>query len=145
MQRLFTTASSIILTNITIGALDHLDSLEVHYSLCPSSLWSFCHSTFDFLLYLRTWLSVFLLSSLQLLPFRIPDLSCGSPLVVSGRYTGNFPDSVKINGSLADMRNFTIELKTQRAKDVQLDKVMFILGIVLYMYSTIANLYRIGL
>ncbi|OAY53231.1 uncharacterized protein LOC110613406 [Manihot esculenta] len=87
MQRLFTTASSIILTNITIGALDHLDSLE-------------------------------------LLPFRIPDLSCGSPLVVSGRYTGNFPDSVKINGSLADMRNFTIELKTQRAKDVQLDKVL---------------------
>ncbi|KAJ9190418.1 hypothetical protein P3X46_001624 [Hevea brasiliensis] len=87
MQRLFSTASSVILANVTVGALEHFDSLE-------------------------------------LLPFRIPDLSCGSPLVVSGRYTGNFPDSVKINGTLADMSNFTIELKTRKAKDVQLDKVL---------------------
>ncbi|XP_048234434.1 inter-alpha-trypsin inhibitor heavy chain H6 isoform X2 [Ricinus communis] len=87
MQRLFTTASSVILANVTVDALEHLDSLE-------------------------------------LLPFRIPDLSCGTPLVVSGRYNGKFPDSVKISGILADMSNFTIELKTQKAKDVQLDKVI---------------------
>ncbi|KAJ9128484.1 hypothetical protein P3X46_034961 [Hevea brasiliensis] len=87
MQRLFATASSVILANITMGDLEHLDSLE-------------------------------------LLPFRIPDFSCGSPLVVSGRYNGNLPESIKINGTLADMSNFTIELKTRKAKDVQLDKVL---------------------
>jgi hypothetical protein len=64
-------------------------------------------------------------SSLQLFPTHIPDLSSGSPLIVSGRYDGNFPDSVKISGTLADMSNFTIDFKVQRAKDVPLDRVMF--------------------
>ncbi|XP_065868994.1 uncharacterized protein [Euphorbia lathyris] len=87
MQRLFTTASSVVLANITVDSLEQVDSLE-------------------------------------LLPFRIPDLSCGSPLVVSGRYNGNFPDSIQVNGILPDMTNFTIELKTRKAKDVQLDKIL---------------------
>ena len=64
-------------------------------------------------------------SSLQLFPSHIPDLSSESPLIVSGRYDGNFPDCVKISGTLADMSNFTIDLKVQRAKDVPLDRVMF--------------------
>ncbi|XP_037497442.1 uncharacterized protein LOC105631375 [Jatropha curcas] len=87
MQRLFATASSVILANITVDALEHLDSLEV-------------------------------------LPFRIPDLSSGMPLLVSGRYNGKFPESIKVSGILADMSNFTIELKSQKAKDVQLDRVL---------------------
>ncbi|XP_050234342.1 uncharacterized protein LOC126682647 [Mercurialis annua] len=87
MQRLFTTATSLILANVTVDALEHLDFLE-------------------------------------LLPYRIPDLSLGSPLAVSGRYNGKFPDSVRVSGILADMSSFTIELKTEKAKDVQLDKVL---------------------
>ncbi|KAJ4831681.1 hypothetical protein Tsubulata_042309, partial [Turnera subulata] len=87
VQRLFATASSIILANITVDSLENIDSLE-------------------------------------LLPFAIPDLSCGKPLIISGRYTGDFPDSVKISGTLADMSNFAIELKTQKAKDVQLDRIL---------------------
>ncbi|KAH8514213.1 hypothetical protein H0E87_007160 [Populus deltoides] len=88
MQKLFTTASSIILADITVDALEHLDSLE------------------------------------QLLPFCIPDLSRGSPLIVSGRYSGNFPDPVKISGTLADMRKFTIDLKAQKTKDLPFDRVV---------------------
>uniref|UniRef100_A0A3N7EPR8 VWFA domain-containing protein n=2 Tax=Populus trichocarpa TaxID=3694 RepID=A0A3N7EPR8_POPTR len=87
MQKLFTTASSIILADITVDALEHLDSLE-------------------------------------LLPFCIPDLSRGSPLIVSGRYSGNFPDPVKISGTLADMRKFTIDLKAQKTKDLPFDRVV---------------------
>ncbi|KAL6335238.1 hypothetical protein AAG906_029472 [Vitis piasezkii] len=86
MQRLFTKASSVILANITIETLEHLDSLE-------------------------------------LFPFHIPDLSSGSPLIISGRYHGEFPDSLKASGSLADMSNFTIDLKVQKAKEIPLDRV----------------------
>uniref|UniRef100_A0A6N2KJ48 VWFA domain-containing protein n=1 Tax=Salix viminalis TaxID=40686 RepID=A0A6N2KJ48_SALVM len=87
MQRLFTTASSIILANITVDDLECQDSLE-------------------------------------LLPFCIPDLSCGCPLIVSGRCSGNFPESVKLSGVLADMRKFTIDIKAPEAKDLPSDSVV---------------------
>jgi hypothetical protein len=45
---------------------------------------------------------------------------------VSGRYSGNFPDPVKISGTLADMRKFTIDLKAQKTKDLPFDRVMFL-------------------
>lgn len=66
-----------------------------------------------------------LCSVLQLFPFHIPDLSSGSPLIISGRYHGEFPDSLKASGSLADMSNFTIDLKIQKAKEIPLDRVIF--------------------
>ncbi|BBG98781.1 inter-alpha-trypsin inhibitor heavy chain-related protein, partial [Prunus dulcis] len=87
MQRLFTSASSVILANITIDALECLDSLE-------------------------------------LFPSHIPDLSSGSPLIISGRYEGSFPDSIKVCGTLADMSNFVIDLKVQRSKEFPLDRVL---------------------
>lgn len=87
MQRLFDNASSIILTNITIDALERLDKLELY-------------------------------------PFHIPDLSTESPLIVSGRYHGNFPDSVKVGGNLADLSNFVVDVKVQNAKDFPLDRVL---------------------
>ncbi|XP_031262052.1 von Willebrand factor A domain-containing protein DDB_G0292028-like isoform X1 [Pistacia vera] len=61
--------------------------------------------------------------SLELFPSHVPDLSSGSPLIVSGRYTGTFPDYVKVSGTTADMTNFAIDLKVQNAKDIQLDKL----------------------
>lgn len=64
-------------------------------------------------------------SVLQLFPFHIPDLSSGSPLIISGRYHGEFPESLKASGSLADMSNFTIDLKIQKAKEIPLDRVIF--------------------
>ncbi|RZC86082.1 hypothetical protein C5167_026755 [Papaver somniferum] len=86
-QRLYTSASSTVLANITLDELNCLDAIEVY-------------------------------------PQYIPDLSSGNPLIVSGRYKGEFPDSLKVSGFFSDMSNFTINLKAQRAKGVSLDRVV---------------------
>ncbi|THG07447.1 hypothetical protein TEA_023989 [Camellia sinensis var. sinensis] len=88
IQSLFNTASSVILANITIDALECLDLLELYPNL-------------------------------------IPDLSSGSSLIVSGKYNGNFPDSVIASGLLPDMSNFTVELEVQKSKGIPLDRVIF--------------------
>ena len=61
---------------------------------------------------------------MQLYPCAIQDLSCDYPMIISGRCRGNLPESLKVSGTLADMSNFTAELKIRKAKDVPLDKVM---------------------
>ncbi|GJR01090.1 putative von Willebrand factor A [Tanacetum coccineum] len=62
------------------------------------------------------------LDSLEMYPFRIPDLY-GSPLVVSGRYNGKFPDIVKARGIMADMSTCVIDAKVRNAKGIPLDRV----------------------
>lgn len=62
---------------------------------------------------------------LQLFPFLTPDLTSGCPLIISGRYEGDFLDSVKVSGIMGDMNEFTTELKVQRTKEIPLDKVVF--------------------
>ncbi|XP_022953610.1 uncharacterized protein LOC111456095 isoform X1 [Cucurbita moschata] len=64
------------------------------------------------------------LASLELFPTQIPDLACGSPLIVSGRYNGRFPESFKVSGILADMSDSAIHLKSQRAKELLLERVL---------------------
>ncbi|KAI3846630.1 hypothetical protein MKX03_029498 [Papaver bracteatum] len=64
------------------------------------------------------------LDAIEVYPRYIPDLSSGNPLIVSGRYKGEFPDCLKVSGFLSDMSNFTINLKAQRAKGISLDKVV---------------------
>ncbi|KAJ8448267.1 hypothetical protein Cgig2_025191 [Carnegiea gigantea] len=60
---------------------------------------------------------------LELYPSAIQDLSCDYPMIISGRCRGNLPESLKVSGTLADLSNFTAELKIRKAKDVPLDKV----------------------
>ncbi|KAA8534761.1 hypothetical protein F0562_029797 [Nyssa sinensis] len=64
------------------------------------------------------------LDELEVYPSRLPDLLSESPLIVSGRYQGVFPDILKARGILADMSNFSVDLKVQEAKDIPLDKVL---------------------
>lgn len=64
------------------------------------------------------------LDDLEVYPSRIPDLLSESPLIISGRYQGDFPSTLKTKGILADMSNFSIDLKVQEAKDIPLDKVL---------------------
>ncbi|KAK1268468.1 hypothetical protein QJS04_geneDACA005099 [Acorus gramineus] len=59
----------------------------------------------------------------EVYPFNVPDLSNRSPLVVSGRYRGNFPDSCKATGTLPDLTNFATQLKVQRTEAIPLNKV----------------------
>ncbi|CAN7054192.1 hypothetical protein IGI04_028725 [Brassica rapa subsp. trilocularis] len=65
-----------------------------------------------------------LLRSVELFPSQIPDITLGQPLILSGRYKGQFPDEVELRGTLADMSCFTIELTVEKAKDIPLDKVL---------------------
>ncbi|TVU37931.1 hypothetical protein EJB05_11276 [Eragrostis curvula] len=54
----------------------------------------------------------------------IPDISAKSPLCISGKYQGKFPETVKAKGYLADMKEISIELKVQHIKEIPLDKVL---------------------
>ncbi|KAH9652767.1 VWFA domain-containing protein [Citrus sinensis] len=63
------------------------------------------------------------LDEFEMYPSRIPDLSSESPLIVSGRYQGKFPDTLKAKGFLGDLSNFVVELKLQLAKDIPLDRI----------------------
>ncbi|KAL4584423.1 hypothetical protein LXL04_009024 [Taraxacum kok-saghyz] len=85
LPRLLNNASSHVLANITIDALETLESHELY-------------------------------------PFRIPDLY-GAPLIISGRYHGNFPDTIKARGFKADMSAYEIDVKVRKAKGVPLDRV----------------------
>ncbi|CAH9055497.1 unnamed protein product [Cuscuta epithymum] len=64
------------------------------------------------------------LKEIEVYPSQIPDLSSESSLVLSGRYRGAFPDNIKVTGSLADMSNLSVNLKSQETKDMPIDKVL---------------------
>lgn len=59
----------------------------------------------------------------QVFSSQLPDLSFQSPLIISGRYRGKFPNTLAVTGIFPDMRNFSTELKVHEAKDIPLDKV----------------------
>lgn len=130
MQRLFEYASSIILTNITIDAIKCLNKLEVNCCglllMANFPLVSSLRQLYSCLisLFCCTHVATVLCIPWQLYPCRIPDLSSGSPLILSGRYHGGFPDSVKASGSLADSCSFVLNLRVQKTKDFPLDKVI---------------------
>ncbi|XP_019194521.1 PREDICTED: uncharacterized protein LOC109188342 [Ipomoea nil] len=64
------------------------------------------------------------LQDFEVYPPQIPDLSLEGPLVLSGRYSGEFPESLEARGILADMNNFSLHLKAQEAKEIPLSKVL---------------------
>ncbi|XP_031105642.1 uncharacterized protein LOC116010394 [Ipomoea triloba] len=63
------------------------------------------------------------LDSLELYPNSLPDLLSGNPLILYGRYHGNFPDNVEVKGTLADFSNFEIGVKVHKVMDVPLERV----------------------
>ncbi|XP_075490974.1 uncharacterized protein LOC142529349 [Primulina tabacum] len=64
------------------------------------------------------------LDDLEVFPSRIPDLSTKSPLIVYGRYSGTFPEILKVKGVRPDASNFSLELKSQEAKEIPIDKIV---------------------
>ncbi|KAH9804691.1 VWFA domain-containing protein [Citrus sinensis] len=116
MQKLFTRGFSSVLANIAIDTLKDLDEFEALLSnlaspvAFSSSLAYFCSM-------------VTRVDTYYMYPSRIPDLSSESPLIVSGRYQGKFPDTLKAKGFLGDLSNFVVELKLQLAKDLPLDRI----------------------
>ncbi|KAI4344623.1 hypothetical protein L6164_011828 [Bauhinia variegata] len=63
------------------------------------------------------------LDDVEVYPFHIPDLSSEGPLIISGRYKGNFAETLKAKGVLADLSNFEIEMKIQNAKDIPIHRI----------------------
>ncbi|KAI3694431.1 hypothetical protein L1987_77396 [Smallanthus sonchifolius] len=61
---------------------------------------------------------------LEIYPSTILDLCYNRPLIISGRYKGNFPEKLEAKGTLADMSNFTIDIKVQHTMDMPLEKVL---------------------
>ncbi|KAL2630894.1 hypothetical protein R1flu_015580 [Riccia fluitans] len=59
----------------------------------------------------------------EIYPYPIPDLFCNSPLVVSGRFPGKFPNSIKIVGLLPNRSQWELEVQTKKAEQIPLDKV----------------------
>ncbi|KAJ0586343.1 putative von Willebrand factor, type A, von Willebrand factor A-like domain superfamily [Helianthus annuus] len=86
MQKLFDNATAPLLSNVTLDALQNLESHEIF-------------------------------------PFRLPDLLSGRPLIVSGRFKGEFPDIVKARGLLADFNTRVIDVKVMKAIDMPLEMV----------------------
>ncbi|XP_057420076.1 uncharacterized protein LOC130714201 isoform X2 [Lotus japonicus] len=63
------------------------------------------------------------IDQLEVYPSHIPDLSTEGPLILSGRYKGNFPETVKVKGIMADFSDFVIDMKIQTAKDIPVQRV----------------------
>ncbi|KAK7265454.1 hypothetical protein RJT34_33074 [Clitoria ternatea] len=63
------------------------------------------------------------LVELEVYPSHIPDLSSEGLLILSGRYKGSFPETLKVQGILADSSNFVIDLKMLKAKDIPIQKM----------------------
>ncbi|XP_047338506.1 uncharacterized protein LOC124942125 [Impatiens glandulifera] len=54
----------------------------------------------------------------------IPDLLSEKPLIIAGRYRGNFPQDFKAKGILGDMSNFVLDMKAHQVKDIPIDKIL---------------------
>ncbi|XP_061362509.1 uncharacterized protein LOC133306238 [Gastrolobium bilobum] len=63
------------------------------------------------------------LDEVEVYPSHIPDLSSDGPLILCGRYKGNFPRVLKVRGTLADFSNFVIDMKIEEAKGLPIEKV----------------------
>nr|XP_043637476.1 uncharacterized protein LOC122608432 [Erigeron canadensis] len=63
------------------------------------------------------------LESYEIFPSRLPDLLSRSPLIVSGRYKGNFPNIVTVRGFLGDLSTHEIDVEVRKAVDMPLERV----------------------
>jgi len=60
----------------------------------------------------------------EIYPFPVPDLCCGAPLIISGKYEGDyFPSELSVDGNLANGKAFTTKVPTTHAGDVPVEKV----------------------
>merc|ERR1719361_1864095 len=63
------------------------------------------------------------LQSAQLFPEQIPDLFVGGPLVIAGKFEGQFPPQISLNGYLPDGKQLSIPVRTDGSTVVPVSKV----------------------
>lgn len=59
----------------------------------------------------------------EVYPFPIPDLFCGRPLIISGKYKGNMPSAIGLHGSLPGGQEWNQDIAVTSAANIPLDKV----------------------
>lgn len=62
------------------------------------------------------------LNDVEVYPTRVPDLSSESPLIISGRYSGKFPEVLKARGKLADLTNYEMEMKVREVEGFPIER-----------------------
>lgn len=59
----------------------------------------------------------------EVYPFPIPDLFCGRPLIISGKYNGTMPKTISLHGSLPGGDVWDQDVSVTSAASIPLDKV----------------------
>lgn len=59
----------------------------------------------------------------EVYPFPLPDLFMGAPLAISGKYTGEFPDSITLNGTLTSGEPYAKVLIPRQSDVIPVTKV----------------------
>lgn len=72
------------------------------------------------------------LDNAEVHPINFPDLSSDSPLTISGRYSGKFPEVIKARGIIADMTCYETDLKVHKAKAIPLEKILALQQIITF-------------
>ncbi len=63
------------------------------------------------------------LANVELYPFPIPDLFMGAPLTIAGHYTGKFPPTIKLTGTLPDGKQFEMIVPSRTSDVIPVSKV----------------------
>jgi len=63
------------------------------------------------------------LNGAQLFPERIPDLFIGGPLVIAGKFEGQFPGQITLNGFTPDGKSLSIPVRVDQSTVVPVGKV----------------------
>merc|ERR1712083_101763 len=63
------------------------------------------------------------LQGCQLFPERIPDLFVGGPLVIAGKYTGNFPKTITLSGLYPNGHQLDLQVSVGNSNIVPVGKV----------------------
>jgi len=61
--------------------------------------------------------------NVEVFPYPIPDLFCGAPLVVSGKYTGTFPSKISLLGLLTNGEKFKTDVPVDSKSKIPVDRI----------------------
>jgi len=62
-------------------------------------------------------------SNCEIFPYPVPDLFCGAPLIISGKYEGQFPSNITLNGVFANNESVNFTIPSTMSQYVPINKV----------------------
>ena len=61
--------------------------------------------------------------NIELFPYPIPDLFCGAPILISGKYTGKFPQKMSLYGVLPNGEAFKADVAVENNTMIPVDRI----------------------